>query len=182
MNALKENLRIAAVLAVTTAVSALLLTAADAVSRDLIAANALARTQKGIAALVPQASDVTQKGDVYELRDASKKLLGYAFLCTGHGYQSELKVLAAVDASFATIMGIEVLEAAETPGLGTRVAEGWFKKQFAGKRADGSITYTKAQPSGDAQIQAISGATISSRSVVDLVNAAMVARKAEVKG
>ena len=62
------------------------------------------------------------------------------------------------------------MESTETPGLGARINEGWFKLQFKDLDISHNIKYSKTEPTGDDQIQAITGATVSSRSVVAIVN------------
>jgi len=168
------------VLGLTMAVCSALLVAVDRCAQAAIAKNGNAAVTSSIQMLVPTTVSTDDKGSYYILRDAQKAVVGYAFVCKGRGYQSELQLLCAVDAKFATITGIEVIEAAETPGLGMRIAEPWFKKQFAGLSTAGSITYTKGVITGHDQIQAISGATISTRATVNAVNEALKKVKAEV--
>lgn len=93
-------------------------------------------------------------------------LIGYAFLCYGPGYSSVIQTMVGVD-SLGTILGMKVLQQAETPGLGTRVEEikhgdiePWFTRQFLAKLA-GQVAVDK--DGGD--IQSITGATISSRAL-----------------
>ena len=70
------------------------------------------------------------------------------------------------------LMGIKVLNHKETPGLGAKSAEPAFSGQFKDKKVD-ELTVTKTAPSKDNEIQAISGATITSRAVASGVNAAL---------
>ena len=64
-----------------------------------------------------------------------------------------------------------MLEQVETPGLGGRIGEDVFQDQFKGIKTEPAVEYVKNQePETDNQIQAITGATISSRSVVKIIN------------
>jgi len=66
----------------------------------------------------------------------------------------------------------------ETPGLGTKIVEdpsnenpAWFTEQFKNVKVEPEIIYVKnSKPSKDNEIQAITGATISSKSVVNILN------------
>ncbi|MDR1771914.1 MAG: RnfABCDGE type electron transport complex subunit G [Hungatella sp.] len=71
-----------------------------------------------------------------------------------------------------TINGIEFLAISDTPGLGLKAKEPAFKDQYAGKNKE-SITVTKSGNAGDGEINAISGATITSSAVTNAVNAAL---------
>ncbi|MBQ1414969.1 MAG: FMN-binding protein, partial [Lachnospiraceae bacterium] len=70
------------------------------------------------------------------------------------------------------LVGISVLKNNETVGLGQRASEESFTSQFSNKDVD-RFTVTKRGASSDAEIEAISGATITSNAVVLAVNAGM---------
>jgi len=99
-------------------------------------------------------------GVIYEAK-AGGKTIGYVVSSTGRGYSSFIKLLVAVDMDYK-VTGIDILGHGETPGLGDQIEQPWFKAQFAGKGAD-NLTVVKTETTTD--IQAISGATISSRGV-----------------
>jgi len=72
------------------------------------------------------------------------------------------------------ITGIEVLEQVETPGLGGRIGEESFQSQFKNVSVEPEVEYVKNQePEKENQIRAVTGATISSRSVVAIINGAI---------
>ncbi|MBN2057841.1 MAG: RnfABCDGE type electron transport complex subunit G [Candidatus Saganbacteria bacterium] len=96
---------------------------------------------------------------------------GTAILCQGNGYQGVIKMMVGVNADFSKFTGMIVLEQVETPGLGAKIAEGAFTAQFKGLASKPPIEYVKsAKPSKLNQIEAITGATISSRAVVNIIN------------
>lgn len=76
------------------------------------------------------------------------------------GYGGPIKLLTAVSMD-GTVMDYTVLEANETPGLGDKGAKSPFKDQFKGKKIAG-LEVTKDRSAKD-KIQALTGATISSR-------------------
>ncbi len=111
--------------------------------------------------------------------DRNGNTIGYALLTEGSGFQGPIKLMIGFDTTLSTITGMEVLENVETPGLGNRIAKPWFKKQFKGRKPP--ITYVKGhEPEKDNEIMAISGATISSKSVVKIVNNAFKTVKKEL--
>lgn len=104
--------------------------------------------------------------------DKDGTILGY--LITSHSndsYDGLVKILVGVKED-KTLTGIEILELNDTPGLGQRAEEPEFKGQYAGKSGE-SLTVTKSGNAGDAEINAISGATITSRAVTNAVNAVL---------
>lgn len=104
--------------------------------------------------------------------DKSGSVLGY--VVTSHSsdsYDGLVQILVGINAD-KTIKGIEMLELNDTPGLGQRAEEPEFKGQFAGKSGE-SLTVTKSGNAGEGEINAISGATITSRAVTNAVNAAL---------
>lgn len=81
----------------------------------------------------------------------------------GKGYSSYIDVLFSVDTDFR-VQKIDVLHHAETPGLGDEIELPYFKKQFEGKDAE-HLTVKKTETTE--YIQAITGATISTRAVAE---------------
>jgi Na+-translocating ferredoxin:NAD+ oxidoreductase subunit G len=126
--------------------------------------------QEALGAIMPHADSFAEKKlDGIEYFEASKdkKLIGYCVRVVGAGYNGYIRMIAAIDLA-GTIQGLEVLEHSETPGLGAKInelkpgeRESWFLKQFKGKSAR-TIAVKK-------DIDAITGATISSRAVTDAI-------------
>lgn len=100
--------------------------------------------------------------------------VGWVIPGSGQGFADKIELLVALDNGFTTIRGIYVLEQKETPGLGNFIADPPFEGQFAGKRADAPVTVTTTEVTDPQhQIQALTGATISSDSVASIVNDAI---------
>lgn len=112
-----------------------------------------------------------------------QQLQGIAFLAEGNGFQSKLRILVGMDPGLSTITKIKILEQKETPGLGTKIENDpssktdaeWFPNQFEKLNAEKSLSYVKNQkPDKSAgEIMAITGATISSKAVIDIINAGL---------
>jgi len=96
------------------------------------------------------------------------RLLGYAVIAEGIGWD-RLKVLIGLSPDLHRITGLEILESRETPGLGERIKTAAFRNQFK-KPADAPLELVKHAPTTDQQVQAITGATISSEAVTNMVN------------
>lgn len=110
--------------------------------------------------------------DFYIAKSADEKALGYIFITASKGYGGEISVMTAVGTD-GKIKDISILDAAnETPGLGQNVTKESFYSQFAGKAAD--ITVEKGTiGSTENKVNAVTGATISSKGVTSAVNKAM---------
>ncbi len=123
-------------------------------------------------ALAAQLSENGVKaGAVYGAYDASGRLLGYVIETTStRGYGGNIVIYTGVT-SENVINAISFLEISETPTLGLE-AEPVLGPQFAGKEAV-QFTYTKTGSTSDSEIDAISGATVTTRAVVDAVNGAV---------
>ncbi len=140
----------------------------------------LANEQASCYTVLPEATAFEDKATVdvdgtsYEyyagLNDGGDSV-GYAFITTGSGYGGKIKIVTGIDGDGA-ITGVYCLDIGdETPGLGQN-ASGTFKDQFAGHNvSEGSVAVTK--DGGD--IDAMSGATITSRAVSNAVTIAMQA-------
>lgn len=100
--------------------------------------------------------------------DSGSRLLGYCITVTTHeGYGGDIKLTLGIDLE-GGLNGISILEISETPGLGMK-AESVLKPQFCGKNAV-QFEYTKSGAMAENQIDAISGATITTKAVTNAVN------------
>jgi electron transport complex protein RnfG len=120
---------------------------------------------------------------IVEVVDKNKKLLGYAFKAEGNGYQGAIEIIGGLNADLSQMQGIEIVESQETPGLGAEIAGDNFRKQFVGLSVAHPIEYVKNQkPQQPYQIEAITGATISSRAVVNILNKRIEEVRKIIKG
>ena len=113
--------------------------------------------------------------EIMEAKDDSGKTVGYvATAYSDEGYGGKVRISVGYDLEKKTVTKIEVLEANETPGLGAKISTDWnlqFEKGEAGKLFD--VVKRKAEKPDE--IEAISGATISSRAVTYAVDTALLA-------
>jgi len=108
---------------------------------------------------------------VYECFGAEGRPLGWAVPASDFGFQDRIDVVFGLSLDGRSILGLSVVEDKETPGLGNRIEEEAWRAQYAGLDAARAITVVK-RPRRDAsqEVQAISGATISSQAVTRIVN------------
>ncbi|MCK4738427.1 MAG: FMN-binding protein [Deltaproteobacteria bacterium] len=102
------------------------------------------------------------------------ELKGYAFVAEGPGFADKIVMMVGLNADEVTLSGLEVLYQIETPGLGNKIAEEKFESQFIGLHIKPKVWYVKnKKPTKPTDIQAITGATISSVVVVKAINSAI---------
>ncbi|MFH1123961.1 MAG: FMN-binding protein, partial [Pseudomonadota bacterium] len=106
-----------------------------------------------------------------------RTIVGYAFPIGGSGFWGPIYGMVAVDPAATKILGIAFYRHSETPGLGARITENWFTKQFQGLplhpvEGDKKIFYLKPAGTGKArdELDAVTGATGTSRAVEAFVN------------
>ena len=111
--------------------------------------------------------------DIYVAKKQGEAV-GFAFTSSGEGYGGIIIVMVGVSLD-EKITGIEIIEHLETPGLGAIIEDPeLFKNQFEGKSMNGSqqgeLIVVKGKTDKNWEVEAITGATISSRGVVQAVN------------
>lgn len=131
------------------------------------------------AKIVETADEISGKGfghvtidEVVDAKDASGNNVGRVITATSKdGYNGTVQLSVGIK-SDGTVVGITFLTLAETPGLGMRAGEKDFYSQYANKNTK-EFKLVKGSASGDNEIAAISGSTITSSAVTNAVNAAL---------
>lgn len=104
--------------------------------------------------------------------DGSGNGLGYVMtVTTSQGYGGDITISMGVG-NDGTLNGIEILEIGETAGLGMKADTPEFKGQFSDKKVS-RFNYTKTGASAEYEIDALSGATITTNAMVSAVNAGL---------
>jgi electron transport complex protein RnfG len=182
---LKKILKTTSVLTGVCAICAFLLALVSGLAKDKIASNEQKKIEGAIFKLSPSVKK-TEKTSinnslVYKLFDKNNDMTGYAILVSGNGYQGQIKILAITDTTFNAIEGIQIIESSETPGLGAKINEDSFKKQFKGIKLREPLECVKEKATKENGILAISGATISSKAVVSILNEKLFSIKSQLK-
>lgn len=159
--------------------SGVILAGVFGVADPLIKANKAEELRKAIFTVLPDAEDYVklekhladEMVTIYVGYGAGGELVGVAFKADGNGFSGNVGVMAGLDMAYLRLKGIEILDQLETPGLGDRIREPGFKDQFKGVEVKPRLEYIKyRKPEKPNQIQAITGATISSNAVITNIN------------
>lgn len=143
---------------------------------DMIRRNQRLATEKAIKAVVPGSKKFKKerlgKENIYKGIGADGALRGYAFISEFPGFQGKIRVMIGMDPELEKITGLEVLDNDETPGLGNRIVNSSWRSGFEGIRGDNKITLVKNKTADKSknEVEAITGATISSRAVIQGVD------------
>ena len=112
--------------------------------------------------------------EIMRAEDESGETLGYAFtVVTSEGYGGDIQFSMGVQ-NDGTLNGISILSIGETAGLGMNADTPAFKDQFVGKQVE-QLQYTKNGATQDDEINAISGATVTTNAMTNGVNADLCA-------
>ena len=118
--------------------------------------------------------------EVMMAKDSAGETLGYVVtVTTKEGYGGDIRFTLGVRMD-GTVNGISILSISETAGLGMR-AEEVLKPQFADKNVE-RFEYTKSGATSESQVDAISGATITTNAVTNGVNAGLYYFQTQLKG
>ncbi len=115
---------------------------------------------------------VDNENMVYAGYNDKKVLLGYAVPGAGPGFQDTIRILYGYKPTTKLLVGMEVLESRETPGLGDKIyKDADFQKNFLALEVLPKVVMVKkGHKSAPNEIDAISGATISSKAIVKIIN------------
>ena len=113
--------------------------------------------------------------ECYKVLDKDGNIVSYAVSVKTKGYGGTIKVMTGIDTD-GNIIGVNVYDNSdETPGLGAKTSDKSFEDQFTGKSAftEFAVSKDSVKYPGDQTVDAVTGATISSRGVVGAVNHAL---------
>jgi Na+-translocating ferredoxin:NAD+ oxidoreductase subunit G len=162
-------MRFTGILAGVCIIAALVLGALYNTTKPIIAEQKTKAIQQALQRVIPGADTYEKKafseGEYFECFQ-NKEFIGYALFITGAGYSGDIKMLLGINKE-GTVLGLEVLAQAETPGLGAKCIEikrgqnqPWFLEQFYGKNI---------QKLAIQNINTLTGATITSEAILESV-------------
>lgn len=185
---MKENLKLGGILLIITAVAGLLLGTAHTATKEPIAKQEQMAKAAAMKEILPGAEEFKVKelaleGVIKEVNEgtASGKTVGYAIKVTPKGYGGAIQLMVGISTE-GKVEGIKILFHNETPGLGANAPQPKFSGQFKNKPIDKELQVVKQTPSSDNQIEAITGATITSKAVTNGVNEAVKFYNTKLKG
>ena len=159
------------VLTVICLVVSAALAATNEVTKAKIAEIDAAAATQAMEALIPESTyqKVEGENDFY-IAKSGDKINGYIITNSAKGYGGDVKVMTAFDDA-GTVIGVNILSVAdETPGLGQNVTKENFYNQYKGKNEKLTVVKNGAK---DGEINAVTGATITSRAVTTAINDSM---------
>jgi len=167
----KEMVRYGFILAIICMVASGLLAGVNSLTKARILAQAQAEEEFSLKEVLPQGERfeaVKSDGGTiyYKALDKDGNLIGAAFKASGKGYSSTIETMVGMTKE-GRVTAIKVVAQNETPGLGSRVSA----QEFGGQFKDKDIGQLN-------EVQAITGATISSRAVIEAVQK----KAAEIQG
>lgn len=128
-----------------------------------------------LTAKLPDGMDPAKVDRVYAGHRADGSLAGFAIVAAEPGFADDIRLIFGYDAQSKRILGFKVIENKETPGLGDGIEKNEkYVGQFPGKTAP-LAPIKKGQSRGrpESEIETITGATISSKTVVQIINHAV---------
>jgi Na+-transporting NADH:ubiquinone oxidoreductase subunit C len=124
-----------------------------------------------VAALYASRVRETASGEFRVVSAAGDAAVARVVLERGRGLWGAIRAAVGFEPEGSRMTGLDFLEQGETPGLGARIEEPWFKAQFRGRRGPFKLA-PEGTSRGDGEFDAITGATVTSEGVRDLVNSA----------
>lgn len=179
----KFILKLAAILFAISFICTLLLVLCNALTEDRIALLKKEAENKAKTDVLPVADTfeaVQAKGvaEAYIGKDSDGNTVGYCFKTEPNGFGGKITIMVGIAAD-GKVSGVKITNLTETPGLGARATDESWLSQFS--RKDGEISVVKAGSAKGNEINAISGATITSKAVSQGVSSAINAAKELMK-
>ncbi|KAB3535921.1 RnfABCDGE type electron transport complex subunit G [Alkaliphilus pronyensis] len=178
---MREVIKLGLILLVITSVAAFVLGVTNEMTSSIIEERLHRENVEAIKSILPIAEEfnpiegegITDKELIVEVYEGIKddEVVGYTVKTNPNGYSGTVEVLVGFSVD-GEIVGVKIGQHTETPGLGSKIADSAYIGQFFNKAVDLGFSTTKDVPATDNDIQAITGATVSSDAVVDGINAA----------
>lgn len=183
---MREIIKLGLILFIITAIAASVLAVANNATSGIIAEVQEQENNKARQEVLPLAQsfvpldekefeeivlDNDKVKEIYMGNSGSGELTGYTIKTVSKGYGGEIEIITGISID-GKVTGMKVVSHSETPGLGANATKPEFQNQFLEKLTSPSIAVVKSAPKEN-EIQAIAGATITSKSVSDGVNIAL---------
>lgn len=189
---MKQYFKLGMILFVICAIAALSLGFVNGLTKDIIAENRDI-SSSDLVELLPGAvdkkevntSNVDKEAKAYVDKafevSGNDGLVGYVFKVVTGGFHGDIEMFVAISKE-DKLSGIKITSQSETAGLGARISEEKFMAGFKNKNIEKGISMTKTAASKDNEVDAITGATVSSTAVGKGVNTAIAFYMETIKG
>ncbi|ASW43033.1 RnfABCDGE type electron transport complex subunit G [Clostridium isatidis] len=185
---MKENFKLGGILLVICVIAASLLGAVNNLTKEAILENSKI-SQADLTYLLSEADSIKdaavelkEESNIKEVYEAVKgtDIIGHVIKFTSKGFHGDIDFAIAI--SEDKITGLKVMAHNETPGLGAKIKEEEFTARFRNKPIKEYLKVVKVEPSSDNEVQAVTGATVSSNATINGVNEAIAFYLTEIKG
>lgn len=167
-------------LLIITVIAGIILGVVNGVTKDPIAEQALKEANEARQAVFPEAVDFKKLDvdipeefaiikEVYEALDANGNTIGITAAVVTKGYSSGLHLSVGIGAD-GFVKGVNLGSNNESPGFGSRAPEELLPQFDTGKTYDQPFQVVKGAAQANNEIEAISGATITSKGIINAVN------------
>lgn len=131
---------------------------------------------------VEPTSGKKEKVKIYQAMSETQQCVGWSFIAHGEGFSGKIELVVVVDKNFEKLVGFDVLASTETPGFGDQIKYSYFRNQFKGAPIEELILVKTGEPAKiDTEIVAITGASVSSEAVVNILNSFLARIKEQMK-
>lgn len=128
---------------------------------------------EGVARIFNERIEETENedGDMVYTAEEDGETIGYAIPIRGAGLWGSILGYVGLTEDYSEIIGLDFISHSETPGLGGRIEEEQYKGQFRGLELDDDGgNYVIYKPASGGNVDAISGATLTSQAVRNILN------------
>lgn len=158
----KEFIKLSAILCLITLVAGLLLAGVNSITAPAIEQAEQRASEEAMKKILPEADNFESLNENVVFAKKGDNPIGFCTKVTTTGYGGDIVMMVGMDSN-GVVKGIEILSHSETAGLGAKIADDDFKKQFADKSPFTRVV--KNETDSFDEITAVTGATISSRAV-----------------
>ena len=184
---MKENFKLGAILLLITSIAGLLLGFANDLTKEAILENSKLN-KDDLKLIMPIAESIEDSGieateeisEIYTAKNGTEEV-GYVFKITTKGFHGPVDLVVAIS-NDDVVTGIKVMSHSETPGLGARIVEEDFRTRFNNLPITNDIEMVKTSPTKDNEVEAITGATVSSKAIGTAVTDVIRFYKETIKG
>lgn len=184
---MREIIKLGLMLLLITSVAAVILGLTNGVTSGIIEEVEAKATEEAQREVLPEADSfkAIDEQKLGEIKDKNAKvieissgfskdqLVGYTIKTVNTteypGYGGDVEMIVGISTE-GEITGLKVLKHQETPGLGANATKPEFQNQYKGKATKEDVIVVKTEPSNANEIQALTGATITSDAVTSGVN------------
>lgn len=161
---MREISKLAVFLAVVAMLAAAVLSLTYIFTYEKIKEQETLEIKNALKVAYPEADNFQKKDDFF-VANSGKRFLGVVYKITSQGYSGDIELLIGISRD-GKVKGVEIVKIAETPGLGLNATNQVFLSQFKDKNVKSPLV-----PKED--IEALSGATITTRAICDGVKRAL---------